>query len=416
MKGATPKCIVLLVWVVLLTSSTLVVAQSGSLDPSFGTAGIVTTPGTIGGTALAVQSDGKLVVAGAVPVSNVTVTLALARYNTNGGLDSGFGRGGIVTFSEGQAFGMGLQSNGKIVVGAPGPRFSVVVLRFNSNGSLDATFGTSGIVTLGQFGRVFQPVTGSVRIEPNDDILVAVGSPIVRLLPNGQIDAAFGKGGTASVVDGTSALSLLPNGEILAASSFTFTAGAVALYNTNGNLDKTFGVNGQAAGLGTVAAIAPLSNGQFIAAGTLNSSVAAAGSVPQEGFSIVRYNTNGAPDITFGNHSGAITPFPGNAFAGAKALAVQSNGDIIAAGQTSAVNPSLGPNQASFALARYTRNGPLDTTFGTNGLVTTSFGNQVATVAAVAIQSDGKIVVLGNENPSSVGMPNNGFTLARYLP
>jgi hypothetical protein len=58
----------------------------------------------------------------------------------------------------------------------------------------------------------------------------------------------------------------------------------------------------------------------------------------------------------------------------------------------------------------------LDTTFGTNGLVTTSFGNQVATVAAVAIQSDGKIVVLGNENPSSVGMPNNGFTLARYLP
>jgi uncharacterized delta-60 repeat protein len=112
-----------------------------------------------------------------------------------------------------------------------------------------------------------------------------------------------------------------------------------------------------------------------------------------------------------------ITPFGSNAFAGAAALVIQTNGDIVAAGETSAVNPAFSPTQASFALARYTPNGPLDTTFGNNGLVTTSFGNnQVAGIVAAVIQIDGKIVVLGNERPTTFGTPNNGFTLARYLP
>lgn len=416
MKGALRNRTALLLWAALLIPSVSLMAQSGTLDPSFGTGGIVTTPGTLSPAALALQTDGKFVVAGAVPLSNGATELALARYNTNGSLDSAFGKNGIATFNEGPAFGMGLQSTGKIVVAAPGPQFSIAVVRFNSNGSLDTSFGTNGIVTLKQFGRVFQPVSGSVVIQPNDDILIGVGL-IVRLLPGGKVDATFGKGGVASVIEGTSVLALQSNGQILAASSFTFTAGVIARYNANGSLDKTFGVRGQAGGLGTVAAIAPLSNGQFLAIGTLNSAVAPAGGVIQEGFSVLRYNSNGTIDTTLGSHGGVITPFGNNAFAGANAVAVQLNGDIVTAGETSAVNPAFSPSQASFALARYTPNGALDTTFGNNGLVTTSFGsNEVASVIAMVIQPDGKIVVLGNENPTTFGTPNNGFTLARYLP
>ena len=415
MKGALRNRTALLLWAALLIPSVSLMAQSGTLDPSFGTGGIVTTPGTLSPAALALQTDGKFVVAGAVPLSNGATELALARYNTNGSLDSAFGKNGIATFNEGPAFGMGLQSTGKIVVAAPGPQFSIAVVRFNSNGSLDTSFGSNGVVTLTQFGRVFQPVSGSVVIQSNDDILIGVGI-IVRLLPNGQLDGTFGKNGAASVIEGISSVALQSNGQILAASSFTFTAGEIARYNTNGSLDKTFGVRGQAAGLGGVAAIAPFSNSQFVAAGTLNSAVPPLGSAIPQGFSVVRYNNNGTIDSTFGSHGGVITPFPNNAFAGATALAVQINGDIVAAGETSAVNPALSPTQASFALARYTPNGALDTTFGTNGLVTTSLGNQVASIVAVVFQSDSKIVVLGNETPSTFGTPNNGFTLARYLP
>jgi len=98
-----------------------------------------------------------------------------------------------------------------------------------------------------------------------------------------------------------------------------------------------------------------------------------------------------------------------NAYAAAFAAAVQSNGDIVAAGQTAISNPFSGAS--SFALARYTANGQLDTTFGTRGLVTTAFGNNSALVSALAIQADGKILAVGNGG----GGADDGFTLARNL-
>ena len=76
---------------------------------------------------------------------------------------------------------------------------------------------------------------------------------------------------------------------------------------------------------------------------------------------------------------------------------------------TAVNNPVSGPS--SFALARYTANGRLDTTFGTSGLVTTAFGNNSAFVSALAIQADGKILAVGNGG----GDTDDGFTLARYL-
>ena len=104
----------------LLCSSTLLMAQAGSLDPTFGNGGIVTTENTNHAVATAVQSDGKILVAGSIPNSQGVPEPGVARYNTNGSLDSSFGNGGFSVISGNPAFGIAIQSDEKIVIGAAG--------------------------------------------------------------------------------------------------------------------------------------------------------------------------------------------------------------------------------------------------------------------------------------------------------
>lgn len=415
--------VALLVGTSILSSSTLLMAQAGSLDPTFGSNGIVTTPNTTTGCGqvvnctIAIQSDGKIVVAGSATASNGALEIALARYSTDGSLDSSFGNGGIVTTSEnnsGPAFAVALQSDGKIVVGAPG-NLDLLVIRYNSNGSLDTTFGAGGTVEVESAGLVVGSITGGIAVLPSGKVLVAAQNVLVRLLPNGQPDSSFGTGGTAPLITRSQTMAPLLSGRILVASSFAFTTGGVARYNSNGSLDATFGANGQSPNLGPASALVPLSNGKFIVAGTLASAAPPLGGTVPQGFALVRYNSNGTIDTTFGTHGAVVTPFPGNNYSAALAVAVESNGDVVAAGETAANNPVFGQEPASFALARYTVNGQLDTTFGTNGLVTTAFDNNTAFVSALAIQADGKIVAVGSNTAPAFGSPSPGFTLARYL-
>ena len=120
----------------------------------------------------------------------------------------------------------------------------------------------------------------------------------------------------------------------------------------------------------------------------------------------MRFNAGGTIDGTFGSHGGVVSSFSGFFEASTSPLAIQTNGDIVAAG--SATTGGTSPT-GSFALARYLSTGNLDTTFGTEGLVTTGFGNGVtASVAALVIQTDGKIVAAGSD---SVG----NLVVARYL-
>src|SRR5215472_5587035 len=95
---------------------------------------------------------------------------------------------------------------------------------------------------------------------------------------------------------------------------------------------------------------------------------------------VVRYNSDGTIDITFGTRGAAITNFPGNSFSGASAVVVQSNGAIVAAGFTAPQNCVCAQQASDFALARYTPDGQPDTTFGTNGLVITSFHGDSASI------------------------------------
>ena len=412
LKIAKAVTMALLVAATLLSSSTSAMAQAGNLDTTFGVGGIATTPNTstgcrfASGCAMAIQGDGKIVVAGGLESAE---GFALARYNTDGSLDQSFGSGGIVavpTNNGGGSFGVAIQKDGKIVTAAP-TDLDIFVFRFNPDGTLDDGFGSAGRVSLGTFAVGSSP--GGVAVQSDGNILVAT-DVLVRLLADGQLDSSFGTGGKAPLLSGAQALSLLGNGKMLVMSGSVFQPGGAAQYNGDGSLDLSFGTAGRSPTLGGSSAIATLSNGQFVLVGALTSGPSFG--IRPQGFVVVRYNSDGTIDTTFGTRGAAVTTFPSNNFSGASAVAVQSNGNIVAAGFTAVQNAQ----QASdFALARYTADGQLDTTFGTNGLVITSFNGDSASISALGIQSDGKIVAVGRDAPTSFGSPNPGFTLARYL-
>jgi uncharacterized delta-60 repeat protein len=419
---AFSKPLALYVCAAVFALPTMLMGAAGSLDPTFGTGGIVTT--NFGGedntvaNATAIQSDGKILVAGSIPNNQGFGEAGVARYNTNGSLDSTFGTAGIVVTSETDPiglFGIALQPDGKIVVGGAG-FLSVDAIRYNTNGSLDTTFGNGGIASVRPFPpTAFDAGTGGLALQADGRILVAAGSALVRFLGNGQVDSTFGTGGVAPLVSNATSITLLSTGKILIASSFNSLipapSGTIARYKANGSLDTGFALHGQISTVGPASAIEPLSDGKFIVAGSFATSIGTPPAPNDYGVALTRYNGNGTIDTTFGSHGGVVTAFTGETDAVGFALAIQSNGAIVVAGQAGSQAPD-GPS--SFALARYTANGQLDTSFGTNGTVTTAFDNHTAFVSALAIQSDGKIVAVGNDEVIN-GSVADSFALARYL-
>jgi uncharacterized delta-60 repeat protein len=401
--AARSKGIVLLAGCALLSVPSLMMAQAGTLDPTFGSNGIVTTPGATAAAA-ALQSDGKIVVVGTAPNGP-----SVFRYNTNGTLDSTFGSGGQVILNDnnsGPALAVAIQSDGKILVATP-DEIELAVFRLNTNGSLDTSFGSKGVaVVSGTKGIFLTPAVGTIALASGGKILVvalsteAGGQVFERLLSNGIPDSTFGINGAAQVVTTGQMMALQPSGQILVLAGY-FAQGAVSRYDANGSLDAAFGGAGQAPGFGTGGGIAVIeSSSKFVVAGNLITTPSATNS--NTSFLLSRYAENGNVDTTFATNGVATTPFPGNTFSAATAVALQSNGDIVAGGSTGA-----SVSVSDFALSRYTASGTLDTTFGINGLVTTVIGSSSSAISTLLIQTDGKILAFGNSS--------EGAAIARYL-
>ncbi|HEV3252946.1 MAG TPA: hypothetical protein VG033_00960 [Candidatus Acidoferrales bacterium] len=390
--GATAAAL-LCAFAIFFATSIPAMAQAGQLDPTFGNHGIVVTTNTVAQVA-ALQTDGKILVGG----SAVNSQAAVARYNPDGTLDSAFGNHGffVNTVRNGASvFGIAVQSDGKIVAASPA-ELNLDVFRLNTNGSLDTTFGTNGIVTFRPLSFSFGQTPGALVVQPDGKILVAAGITAARLLADGEFDSTFGNGGLAPLLTGVGALVLLPGDKFLVGSN------GVSRYNSDGSLDTTFGVAGEAAAYGSGSAISLLTGGKFLVGGSLVTQIMPPVGNNISGFSLVRNNSNGTIDTTFRTRGGEVTQFPGDVSAGIAALAIQSNGDIVGGGSaTTTVNAP-----SAFALARYSSTGQLDATFGTGGFVTTSFGSTSSSISVLLIQTDGKIVAVGN---------SNGITLARYL-
>jgi uncharacterized delta-60 repeat protein len=396
---------------VVIASPASVMAKGGTLDSTFGKGGIVFTANTVA-NAGALQGDGKILVAGSISTAQNSEQPGLLRYNTNGTLDSGFGAGGKVTIggtNAGPAFAVAVQTDGKILVAAPA-NLRLTVFRFNNNGSVDSTFGSNGATAIQPAELFLAPASGGIALEPDGRILVATahndggGQRIVaRLLANGQLDSTFGSNGVAPTFGGDS-VAVVPNGNILVG-----TGSVISMYAPNGVVVKDFGIHGQTPGFASeaggfvVANSSAVTGTKIITAGSIFTDLNLMSLNSVSGFLLVSYKIDGTLDNAFGIHGGVTTPFPGNILARAFAVALQTNGDIVAVGQTALTDTG----SSDFALVRYNPDGSVDTTFGNSGFVSTPFGTSVAFANTVLIQIDGKIIAVGNSN--------NGTTLARYL-
>jgi uncharacterized delta-60 repeat protein len=398
---------------------------SGSLDTTFAGSGKVNAPYINGQDyiqALGIQSEGAIVAAG-YTYSSTRFNIALARYRSNGALDTTFGSNGKEVSSFGinnsKAYALVIQTDDKIVVaGEYGDESSstFALARYSSEGIIDTTFGTDGGVstTIGTFASVYALALQS------DGKIVAAGYTydgsnnnfaLARYNTDGTLDTTFGTDGivvtAGSGDDSAKALGIQSDGKIVAA-GYTEVGGnkcfAVVRYNADGSRDTTFGTDGGViTAIGSsddeINALRIQSNGYIIVAGESKNS-------SNYDIALARYNSKGVLDTTFGTGGIVITAI-GSGDDKAYALGILSDGSIVTAGY------SVSGGKANFALLRYNSGGSLITGFGTGGKVTTAIGSGNSWAHALAVQSNGRPVVAGWYDN---GVVDNYFVLARYMP
>ncbi len=238
---------------------------------------------------------------------------------------------------------------------------------------------------------------------------------------DGDLDPAFGSGGTLMTdfnrsTDWANAVAIQPDGKLVVVGTtykqndYSNEDFAVARYNPDGTLDSSFGRGGKVRtdfpGLAAVASSVVIQpDGKIVVAGGAFPLFTFLGN-----FEIVRYNSNGSLDRTFGNGGIVTTVFDAGSYA--NAVALQPDGKIVAVGSDFVDFVVGDQSDIDFALARYNPNGSLDTTFGNGGLVSTDFVGKEDDAFSVLIQPDGKIIAVGSANDP---VRNYDFAAVRYL-
>jgi uncharacterized delta-60 repeat protein len=323
------------------------------------------------------QPDGRLVLAGPFGSGPVPQSFfAVARLNGDGSLDASFGTGGkvITPVPLGtQAVAGLLQPDGRIVVvGSTQGNSSVALARYNVDGSLDTTFGGTGVFLL-PMAQPFEP--RDIALQPDGRILIAgrytapSGSwdfGLLRILSNGTLDPSFDGDGIVSTDFGgyerAYSVIVLPDGRLVLAGSRSVTPNittdfALARYQTDGALDTTFGTGGLATGDSGASEIPDqvvrLPNGNLLVGGFTND----AGGVAD--FLLARFLGDGALDTSFGTAGFVRTGFaPGSqtipSVDECHALAIAGPDRILTAGR---VGPSF---PSDFGLARYIATTPVE--------------------------------------------------------
>lgn len=432
LKHAPAKAALILAVVVTSISATIALAAAGVLDPTFDADGRVVTD--IGGEdsiqAMVIQPDGKVVGAGSSDGN-----LALARYDSNGALDASFGINGIVITNipgytcTGRA--VALQSDGKIVLGGHGHTSysddDHVLVRYNSDGSLDTSFDGDGIVvTSFDYSGITADVLNAIGIQTDGKILT-VGHTwdtpdisvitLARYNSDGSLDTSFDGDGKLitwfTQSDNPVALAIQPDGKFIVAGGSDFLGGlnykykmTVIRFNSDGTFDTNFNGNGkvfidvpsQYASIGTAVVLAP--NGKIVVAGSVVEIGGYSGSMV-----VVRLNPNGSLDATFGGDGIVVTDFGGtHGHQGGTAAAIQLDGKVVAGGYSDPFG------NIDMVLARYNIDGSLDISFSGDGKVITSIGTDDR-LTAIALQADGKIVAAGSIDSD---FSDSDFALARF--
>jgi uncharacterized delta-60 repeat protein len=201
------------------------------------------------------------------------------------------------------------------------------------------------------------------------------------------------------------------DGKIIVAGSIGVPDGSdfvMVRFKADGSLDTAFGIGGEVttdfSPVDLAGAIAIQPDGKILNAGTI-------GSNSNRDLAIACYNSDGSLDVAFGVGGKVTTDSGLNEFA--TALAIQSDGKIVAAGRVSQVRTAAGVIDSDFGVVRYNPNGSLDTTFGVDGKVTTDFVGRDDGALALAIQSDGKIIAAGEMWFPPDGTPYSGLRSRR---
>ena len=401
----------------------------GTLDIGFGQGGKTKTEfyDESGANAVAAQGDGKIVVGGFTFDGEKTISFALARYNPDGRRDSSFGEHGtvITTFrsSISKIQALAIQSDGKILAaGSSGNGMDDFALaRYNTNGSLDTSFGQKGIV-ITDFGP-YRDRAHALVLQKDGKIIAGgfcngasdllwADFALARYNPDCSLDHSFGSEGkvitpAGAFIDEIHGLALYKDHIIAVGYTGAESRGsadfAVLRYNMDGSLDASFGEEGRVitdlGGADGAHAVSVQNDGKILVAGYSETD-------EDRDFALVRYNTDGSPDAGFGKTGIAFTDFMGKTDE-AQGMVIQSDGKIVLAGR------SFEDETFRFALARYLPDGHLDTTLGLNGKIKTEFGYSSVEAQAIALQADGQWVVVGSASEVDAG---NFFALARYHP
>jgi uncharacterized delta-60 repeat protein len=409
----------------------------GALDNSFGTAGRVRTDFAAANrddvaTTLELQSGGTIVLGGWTTSAGGDKNFALARYASNGSLLAGFGNNGqvVVDFTRGPNASddaiaeIKIDSSGRIVAlgdsfegGALGvTEFATIVVN-GVTGAIDNSFdANSGGRLYNRFFAYTNSHATSLEIDASGrwvsagwdysgyNMVVARSSGAT-----GALDATFGNGGRL-VHDNTSltgdndpalAVKIDAQGRILVATGDY----SVARFLPSGGFDPTFGVNGVVAFDNLyLSDVVALPSGEVLAVGTQNNN-----------FAVVKLSAQGTVVRSFGNNGIALAQFLD--VSEAKSAVLQSDGALVVAGNT-----FNGANY-DFAVARFTSDGNLDTTFSNDGLQTVDFVGFNDFGTDVRLDSQNRIVVAGTANNgndddfavarlTTTGAPDNGFGTA----
>jgi uncharacterized delta-60 repeat protein len=391
-------------------------ATDGTLDPTFGTGGLVvgaSTAAASSANAVAVQADSRIVVAAYNHVD---------RYMPDGTLDPSFGTAGRFDAISGTTFvdyqAVTLQPDGRIVAAARHAAVStggrIAVVRLTSAGALDTTFGGTGYVldTVADNGIIAPAFARGVTVQRDGKIVVAGARrasttqqfALGRFNADGTVDTTFGASGWAVAPESgtysgyTQGVAVQTDGAVIGVGTARVSGRTTFLtrFSTGGVFDTTFGQSGAGDFVTSAIAlgIAIQPDDRIAIVGIRNSGAPL----------LSRVDRNGRTDTTFGTNG--VTDVPLDAgFDRALAVAVQPDGRVLLGGTAGSLNTP--------ALVRLMPDGTPDATFGTNGRVTTGLG--IDAIGSIAVDASGRILVGGQSGAlrvtrlTSAGAPDTAF-------
>lgn len=307
--------------------------------------------------------------------------------------DPTFGSGGKTILGGGGSFSaVALQSDGKIVVSglATGGRIG----RFKQNGTVDSSFAVNGfyptpITQVSLKDLVIQPDGKIIAIGRIDTAVGNTNIVAFRLHPSGLADTSFGIGGVAVIDyegynDYGHSISLQADGKVLLAGQFTSNQAGIVRLNVTGMVDSSFGVNGIViAGYDDAYYVDVAPDGKIVLGGTSSAA---------HDYTIcaMRFLINGAVDTSF-NHTGVVYTAAGDFRSNnGRAVKVQPDGTILVSG-----SGTYGSEGANFVVVRYNTDGSLDNAFGFGGIVNLDFDDNNDFAGRLELAPTGRIILAG---------------------